>query len=127
VLHIFAEVFIFYAQHYGKCNKPVKMNRTDDDNSDMHHTFAKQILQAASEGNLQSLQDNRHILSSVSTECRNEHGWTPLMLAIRNGHTETAEFLLQNGYMCVAAKLVCGFRPLLWKWNKTSLVQLSIK
>nr|CAB3264485.1 peroxisomal NADH pyrophosphatase NUDT12 [Phallusia mammillata] len=68
-----------------------------DDRSDMHQTYVKRILEAAADGNVKTLQENKNALISVTTECRNKNGWTPLMLATRNGHIETMEFLLENG------------------------------
>lgn len=70
----------------------------EDDKSDMHQTYINRILEAAADGNIKSLSENKSILASVTTECRNKNGWTPLMLATRNGHIEVMEFLLKNGY-----------------------------
>ncbi|CAK8694442.1 unnamed protein product [Clavelina lepadiformis] len=73
------------------------MNNLDDDGSDIHATTAETIFKAAGEGNLKQLEDAFAILPSLSKDIPDSRGWTPLMLAARNGHLDVIELLLKNG------------------------------
>ena len=52
---------------------------------------------AAANGDLQKITNGFRVLPSLSPDVRDTHGWTALMLAARNGHTEVIEYLLENG------------------------------
>ena len=48
-------------------------------------------------GNAKGVVDGFSLLSSISRDIKDERGWTPLMLAARNGHVDVIEVLLKDG------------------------------
>ena len=73
------------------------MKNSVNDGSDMEASIIKSIFQAAAEGNVRKVVDGFSLLPSLSKNCADERGWTPLMLASRNGHVDVVKELLQNG------------------------------
>lgn len=73
------------------------MNRSDNDGSDMQASITKKIFDAAAQGNANDVVDGFSLLPSLSRDCKDERGWTPIMLAARNGHVDVIQALLKDG------------------------------
>ena len=73
------------------------MNRSENDGSDMQASITNKIFKAASEGSVQEVVAGFSLLPTLSRDCKDERGWTPLMLAARSGHVEVIQALLSAG------------------------------
>ncbi|XP_039267616.2 NAD-capped RNA hydrolase NUDT12-like [Styela clava] len=78
------------------------MNNALEDVSNLRGSNAQaelteRFFRAASDGDVNAIRNTLSFFRSVSIDHRNDHGWTALMLAARNGHKEIVKFLLENG------------------------------
>lgn len=65
--------------------------------SNAQHALQERFFRAASGGDVGAIRKMGNLFNSVPIDERNSNGWTALMLAARNGHSETAEYLMQKG------------------------------
>ena len=71
----------------------------ENDDSDMQMSVINRIFKAAAEGNVANVAEGFSLLPSLSRDCRDKRGWTPLMLAARNGHINVMQALLKDGFV----------------------------
>ena len=67
-------------------------------NSNAVDLYKMQLFSASSAGDANKLAEVVAVArSQLSLDERDERGWTPLMLAARNGHVDVVEYLLKTG------------------------------
>lgn len=81
----------------------------------------ERLFSAASNGEKEAITNMVSLFTSVSIDERNEHGWSALMLAARNGHSNVVQHLLEQGYANYIHLSVLGI-----PWVKVPIYNLYV-
>ena len=76
------------------------------------------LRKAANEGNIVAVK--QHLAAGTNVNAKLQGGWTPLHLAVQEGHMEVVELLIANGADVNAVDVLLGWTPLDYAEGETA-------